>query len=83
MQEEQEKQVKFSKEEFVNLIGNSKCTYVKNGANFIAQEIYQCKTCELNGVCTACFENCHKEHDANHTRVSDLSDETSIGGMNW
>jgi hypothetical protein len=42
------------------------CTYTQNGAQFITQPWWHCRTCGLVwplGCCQACFELCHREHD--------------------
>ena len=58
-----------------------KCTFVEHGAKKVAQEIYQCKACSLEGnkgLCRACLESCHAGHRATiHDRSGqDLDDDT-------
>jgi hypothetical protein len=43
------------------------CTYARHGAQYIGQPWYHCRTCGLVGdlgCCLACFELCHRGHDA-------------------
>jgi hypothetical protein len=48
-------------------VGKHVCTYRQHGSQYIGQPWYHCRTCSLVGslgCCKACFELCHRGHDA-------------------
>ena len=63
------------------------CTFVKHGRTSLEQDLYSCKTCHLEGikrVCKACFELCHKGHQAVYSPAPQIDDTTETeGGVPW
>ena len=76
-------ELKELKDEIEELKVKMGCTRVKHGEKSVCQDTFRCLTCHPVGdkrICKACFEFCHKEHDASLLKVTPgISDDTKIG----
>ena len=62
------------------------CTFIKHGKASIEQDLYSCITCHLDvtkRVCKACFERCHKGHQAVYCPNPQFDDKTAIEYGPW
>lgn len=53
------------------------CTSIVSNQNKLTQDLYNCKTCEIEGICEICAKICHKNHEIEKVMHFSLSNKTS------